>query len=91
MTSLNPHPTVSAVIIAPLQRRPLTLREARQLAQCHSAGEELIRDSNAGMSASWLIALRPRDPFVAPPRSASLLSKPSCSITVAQINLGLGM
>lgn len=74
---------MSAVTIAPLQRRPLTLREAQQLAQCHSAGEELMWDSNAGMSASWLITLRPHDPFVAP-RSASLLSKPSCSITVAQ-------
>lgn len=81
---------MSAVNIAPLQRRPPTLREARQLAQCHSAGEELMWDSNAGMSASWLITLRPRDPFVAPGLPLFSLNLPVPS-QLLRINLGLGM
>lgn len=59
------------------------------MAQCHSAGEELMWDSNSGMSASWLLTLRPRDPFVAP--GLPLFTLNLFLSQLLTINLGLGM
>lgn len=66
------------------------LREVQQLAQGHKAGEELMWDSNSGMSVSWLVTLRPCDPFVAPGLPLFTLNPPVLP-QLLTINLGLGM
>lgn len=66
------------------------LREVQQLAQCHTDGEEMMWDSNSGMSVSWLITLRPCDPFVAPSLPLFTLNPPVLP-QLLTINLRLGM